>query len=285
MNNIENKLILITGGASGIGRIMAFEFARRGARAAVWDLNSAALKALEIEAAAAGHEFITAVCDVSDKKAVYRAAGELTAQYGPLDILINNAGVVYGKTLLEIQDEHIEKTFDVNVLSLFWTTKAFLPAMLERNRGHIVTIASAGGLIGVRGLADYCAGKFAAVGFDESLRMELGRLKSAVKTTIICPFFIDTGMFEGVKTRLPFLLPIMKSDRAARRIVAAILRNKKRFLMPRFVYSVLILRLFPPAIIDAVAGFFGINHAMDEFTGRRPGDTLKKTITCSLRKY
>ena len=273
MKNIENKLILITGGASGIGRIMAFEFARRGARAAVWDMNAAALTALETEAAAEGHAFITAVCDISERKAVYRAAEELIAKHGPVDILINNAGVVSAETLLEIKDEHIERTFNVNVLPLFWTAKAFLPAMLERNSGQIVTIASAGGLIGVRGLVDYCAGKFAAVGFDESLRMELGRLKSAVRTSIICPFFIDTGMFKGVKTRIPLLLPIMSSERAARRIVAAILRNKKRYLMPRFVYSVLFLRLFPPAIIDAVAGFFGINHAMDEFSGRKLGNT------------
>lgn len=80
--------------------------------------------------------------------------------------------------------------------------KAFLPDMMERNHGHIVNIASSAGLVGVTGLADYCASKFAAVGFDESLRFELEYLKKdGIHTTVVCPFFINTGMFEGAKTR------------------------------------------------------------------------------------
>jgi all-trans-retinol dehydrogenase (NAD+) len=274
MKNIENKLVLITGGASGIGRLMALDFACRRARVAVWDLDEMAMKSLEAEAAAAGMVLVTAACDVSSKAAVYRQARALIQAQGPVDILVNNAAIVNGKTLLESTGEAIEKTFAVNVFALFWTTRAFLPSMLERNSGHIVTIASAAGLIGVRGLADYCAGKFAAVGFDESLRMELGRLKSGVRTTVVCPFFIDTGMFEGVKTRVPFIFPILKSEYAASRIVKAVLNNKKRLLMPCFVYGVFLLRLFPLGILDFFADLFGINHAMDEFTGRSavPGD-------------
>lgn len=85
---------------------------------------------------------------------------------------------------------------------LFQTVKCFVPGMLERNHGHIVNIASAAGISGVNGLADYCASKFAAVGFDESLRMEfLSMEKTGVHTTVICPFYINTGMFEGVQTR------------------------------------------------------------------------------------
>ena len=82
------------------------------------------------------------------------------------------------------------------------TVKSFLPAMISRNRGHIVTIASAAGLTGVNGMVDYCASKYAAVGFDESLRLELRALgKDGVHTTVACPYFINTGMFDGVTTR------------------------------------------------------------------------------------
>jgi all-trans-retinol dehydrogenase (NAD+) len=140
--------------------------------------------------------------------------------------------------------------------------------MIARNSGHIVTISSAAGLIGVRGLVDYCASKFAAYGFNESIRMELGRLKSKVKTTVVCPFFIDTGMFAGVRTRFPLLLPILQSPDAAKKIVRAVLKNKKQLILPPFVGTLFILRLFPPAVMDAIASFFGINHAMDEFKGR-----------------
>jgi all-trans-retinol dehydrogenase (NAD+) len=215
------------------------------------------------------------VCDVSDREAVYSQAQKLTADFVSLDILVNNAGIVSkretgaaGPVFLNISDESIIKVININALSLFWTCKAFLPSMLERNSGHIVTISSAAGIIGVKGLSDYCAGKFAAFGFDESLRMEMRRMKSAVKTTVVCPFFIDTGMFEGVKTRFPLILPILRKDYAVKRIVKAVLKNRKRLIMPRFVYSVYLLRLLPPAVMDWVADLFGISHAMDDFRGR-----------------
>lgn len=102
--------------------------------------------------------------------------------------------------------------------------------MLENNYGHIVTIASIAGWSGVRGLADYCASKFGAVGFDESLRFELRALKKNVKTTCICPYFINTGMFDGAKSKFPLLLPILSESiniiyqlgYASKRIVNAI---------------------------------------------------------------
>jgi all-trans-retinol dehydrogenase (NAD+) len=268
MKNINGKIILITGGASGIGRLMAYEFARRGGVVAVWDLNAAAIKALETEAAAAGLSITGMTCNVTDRAAVYKLAAELKNKLGPVDILVNNAGVVSGKPLLETPDEKIELTMQVNALSLFWMTKAFLPDMLERKSGHIVTIASAAGIMGVRGLADYSASKFAAVGFDESLRVELKRIKSPVKTTIVCPFFIDTGMFKGVKTRFPLLLPILKPEPTVKRIVKAVLKNKSRLVMPPFANMMFFLRMFPPGFMDAIADFFGVSHAMDEFTGR-----------------
>jgi all-trans-retinol dehydrogenase (NAD+) len=264
--DVKNRLVLITGGAAGIGRLMALDFAKRGAQVAVWDLNRAAIEALQQEAA--GLAITGMVCDVADRNAVYAQARALTEKLGPVDILINNAGIVSGKTFLETPDEKIIKTMEVNTLSLFWTARAFLPSMMERKQGHIVTIASVAGFIGVRGLSDYCASKFAAVGFDESLRMELRRIKSPVKTTVVCPFFIDTGMFAGVKTRFPLLLPIMTPDYAVKRIVAAILKNRKRLIIPPFAAWVQLLRLFPVAVFDFVADFFGVSRAMDDFTGK-----------------
>ncbi|MDR2257590.1 MAG: SDR family oxidoreductase [Treponema sp.] len=276
MKTVKDKLVLITGAASGIGRLMALDFAGRGARVAVWDMNGEALKTLEAEARSRG-VFITAmVCDVSDRNAVYRQAAALLGDLGPVDILINNAGVVSGFPLLETPDEKIIKTFSVNVLAVFWTCKAFLPVMIKRNTGHIVNIASAAGIIGVMGLADYSASKFAVFGFDEAVRMELRRLGSAVRTTVVCPFFIDTGMFHGVQTRFPLLLPIIKSEYAARKIVAAVLKNRNRLIMPPFVYLIYLLRLLPVAILDAAAAFFGISKAMDHFAGLTEGGPEKK---------
>ncbi|MDR2743377.1 MAG: SDR family oxidoreductase [Treponema sp.] len=266
---VKDKNILITGGSNGIGRLMCLEFAERGGKVIAWGRKQKALDALEEEGRGRGLFIKGMVCDVSDREAVYRQAGILMKEYGPVDVLINNAGIVSGKTFLETPDEKMLQTMNVNTLAHFWTGKAFLPSMLERNSGHIVTIASAAGIVGVQGLADYNASKFAAFGFNESLRMELRRLKSPVRTTIVCPFFIDTGMFDGVKTRFPFLFPILKQEYVARRIVKAVLKNRKRLVMPPAIYSVFLGRLLPIGAFDALVDFLGINKAMDAFTGRR----------------
>jgi all-trans-retinol dehydrogenase (NAD+) len=125
-----------------------------------------------------------------------------------VDILINNAGIVSGKKILDITERDLKKTFDVNAISHVFTVKEFLPEMLKQDKGHIVSIVSVAGIIGVPGLSDYCGSKFAAFGIDESLRLELKNLKSNVTTTCVCPYFINTGMFEGVKTDFP-LLPML----------------------------------------------------------------------------
>ena len=269
MKDVKDKVVLITGGASGIGRLTGLSLAERGAKVVVWDLNADNIAKLESEAREKNVFIKGWVCDVSNREMVYRLAGTVASEVGPVDILVNNAGIVSGSTFLKTPDEKMAKTMDINVNALFWTTRAFLPSMIERKSGHIVTISSAAGIIGVTGLADYSASKFASFGFHEAIRMELRRLKSSVKTTVVCPFFIDTGMFQGVKTKVPLLLPILKPEYAARRIVKAIIKNKKRLIMPRFVYAVYLIRLLPVGAFDAIADFFGINNTMDDFTGRK----------------
>ena len=264
MTELRGARVLITGAASGIGRRMALGVARRGGELALWDLNGEGLASVKSEVESLGAKATTAVCDVANRDAVQSAA----AAEGPVDILINNAGVVSGKALLEISDEQIEKSFGVNALSLFWMTRAFLPGMIERGRGHVVTIASAGGLLGVPGLTDYCATKWAAIGFDESLRVELEKKASGVRTTVICPYYTDTGMFEGVKTRFSFLLPILNEERVAEKVLRAVERNRARLWMPPFLYSIPLLRLLPVPWFDAVAKLMGISASMDEFKGR-----------------
>jgi all-trans-retinol dehydrogenase (NAD+) len=265
MTAIAGSHVLVTGAASGLGRRIALGVAERGGTLCLWDLNGAGLQEVAKEVEKLGSRAETAVVDVSDPKAVRNAAAAVAT---PVDILINNAGVVSGKSLLQIPDERIEKSISVNLLSLFWTTRAFLPGMIERQRGHVVTIASAGGLIGVPRLSDYCATKWAAVGFDESLRMELRKTAPKIRTTVVCPFYIDTGMFEGVKSRFPLLLPVLHEPDVARRILRAIEKNRRKLVMPWMVRTIAPLRLLPVSWFDAIAEFMGINASMDDFVGR-----------------
>jgi len=270
VSEIADRHVLVTGGASGIGRSMARKLAAQGARVSIWDINPTNLESTVAELNQHGGVGARGfLCDVSQRGEVYRVAAETIAARGPVDILINNAGIVSGKSLLDLTDEKIEKTFDINTLSLFWVTKAILPEMLRQNRGHIVTIASASALIGVAKLSDYAASKWAAMGFDESLRAELRRSAPALVTTVVCPFYIDTGMFRGVKSRFPWLLPILKEEEVADRVVDAIRRNRRRLMLPAIVGIIPLLRTLPVAAFDWVAGFLGVNASMDEFKGRR----------------
>ncbi|MGP1577241.1 MAG: SDR family oxidoreductase [Treponema sp.] len=269
MKKITHKTILITGGASGIGKSMANIFAQMDNTVIVWDIHTKNIKILETEAAENKLRIYGMICDITDRETVYAKAVEVIETFGTPDIVINSAGIVSGKSLLDAEDRDILLTMNVNTLSLFWITKAFLPAMIEKGTGHIVTIASAAGLIGVKKLVDYSASKFAAVGFMESLRMELSSTYTGIKTTVVCPFFIDTGMFSGVQTRFPLLLPILKQDYTAKKIVQAIIKKKPVLIMPRFVHSIYGLRLLPVKFFDSVTNFFGVNQSMEHFIGRK----------------
>lgn len=264
MTDFAGKTTLITGGAGGLGRAVAQRIVDAGGRVVIWDLREdAASEAAE----SLGDDAFAYGCDVSDRQAVYAAAERTLADVGRVDILLNNAGIVSGKHFLDLPDERIEATFGVNSLALFWTAKAFLPAMIERNEGHVVTIASAAGTIGVKKLTDYCASKWAAVGFDESLRMELAERAPGVRTTVVCPFYIDTGMFDGVHSKAPFL-PILKESKVADDIVSAIRRERQRVFLPPIVGLLPMLRAAPTPVFDWAANAMGINATMDHFRGR-----------------
>jgi all-trans-retinol dehydrogenase (NAD+) len=268
VSDFSGKNVLITGAASGIGRLLAQQIARMKGRLVLWDVNKEGLDALGEELRQHGAKVSTYFCDLSDRNSINSAAESVRDDHGHIDILINNAGIVSGSPLLEISDEDILRTFDVNTLALFWTTRAFLPGMIDRGSGHIVTIASAAGVVGTSRLTDYSASKFAAVGFDESLRLELKRLNIPIQTTVVCPFYIDTGMFAGVRTRFSWILPILKPEYVANKIVKAIHRNRRRLIMPRAVATVFPARLLPVRIFDALLAFLGVSKTMDEFTGR-----------------
>lgn len=268
MSQIAGSTVLITGGGMGIGRLMALKAAALGARVIIWDINPDNLARVSDELKRAGRTVFGYQVDVSDREAVYDAARRTLAEAGSVHILINNAGIVSGKPFLECSDEQIERTMRVNTMALFWVSKAFLPQMIKNGRGHLVTISSAGGILGTPGLADYSASKFAAFGFDEALRGEFRKRGLPIKTTVVCPFFIDTGMFAGVKTKYPLLLPILREGYAADRIIGAIERNRARLWMPPIVYTVPLLRALPVSLMDWIAKFLGVTESMDEFKGR-----------------
>ena len=266
MTTISGSRILITGAASGFGRLMALMMAQKGGKLVLWDIDEKGLDSVKKEIGSEEHDVTTMICNLRNREEINLCALK-TLENGPIDILINNAGIVSGGPFLDLSPEQIKATFEVNTLAHFWTVQAFLPEMLKQNKGHIVTIASSAGLVGTSKLVDYCSSKFAAVGFDEALRAELRGMKSKVRTSEICPFVASTGMFEGVKRRF-FLLPVLKPEKVVRKTIKVIEKNRRRLLIPKFVYTSYICRLFPVWLNDWIGDTLGVNKTMEGFVGR-----------------
>ncbi|KAJ3646172.1 hypothetical protein Zmor_023770 [Zophobas morio] len=247
---LKGEVILITGGGGGLGRLLALRLARLNAIVVLWDVNIKAVEETVEMVKGIGGKAYGFKCDLANKDDVYKIANVTRQEVGEVTILINNAGVVSGNLLLDTPDHLIKRTFDVNILAHFWTVKAFLPYMIEKNRGHIVTIASMAGFVGINKLVDYCSSKYAAVGFDEALRVELeAQGIDGVKTTVICPYFIQsTGMFDNVNSRF---LPTLKSNDVADRIVNAVRKEEVVVMMPKIFRAALICKfMFPWACVS-----------------------------------
>ncbi|KAK4298506.1 hypothetical protein Pmani_029148 [Petrolisthes manimaculis] len=253
--DIKANIVLVTGGGSGIGRLMCLKMAARGALIVTWDVSQKGNDETVRQVLASGGKCWSYTVDITDRQAVYTTAVKVKQQVGKVDILINNAGVVTGKKLLDCPDEAILKTFQVNSISHFWTTKAFLPDMMMTDKGHIVTIASMAGKSGLSGLVDYCSSKFAAVGFDESLRLEL---------------LIDTGMFQGFGTSTGVFVDMLDPDWVAGEVVDAILMNQPIIILPAYLQAAIILAMFLPSKSHYYLGqLMGADNMMDNFVGRK----------------
>ena len=273
MGKFNDKRVLITGGASGIGRLMGAMALDKGASILViWDINQQSIDDTIAELTAKG-KVVGYRVDVSDEQSVIDAAKAVKEQVGQIDILINCAGIITSnKTFENYTTAEIHSTMNINTIAPMVVALQFLPDMIARNSGHICNISSAGGLISNPKMSVYAASKWAVIGWSDSVRIELEQMGSRVKVTTIAPYYIKTGMFNGVKSPI---VPLMKPEYAARQIIRAIEKDSlvkvvtKLIPVPyhfvRFMQGILPIRLF-----DWVFGeVFGIYHSMDNFTGRK----------------
>lgn len=265
----ENANVLITGGASGIGKIMGRMALEKGAKCfIIWDINLVGIEATRKELGKYG-KVKGYVVDVSNNEIVNVAYRKTVEDCGEIDILINCAGIITSnKTFDQQTPDEIVKTMNINTIAPMFVARAMLPDMLKRNRGHVCTIASAGGMISNPKMSVYAASKWGVIGWSDSVRIELQEMKSDVHFTTVAPYYINTGMFDGVKSRI---IPILKPEYVAKRVIRAIERNKAFRGIPfgfhfiRFWQAIL-----PTRVFDFFFGqVFGIYHTMDQFTGRK----------------
>ena len=208
--SLRGDHVFISGAGSGIGRLMAVEFAKQGCNLSLSDVNLDGLnetskfqtldilEALVLTQTGSDRNVCLIKCDVSDVNQIKDAGRTARDSFGPVTILVNNAGIASGKGILEKSEQMIRKTFEVNTISHLFTIREFLPDMIKLNKGHVVTIASIAGTVAIPGMSDYSASKFGAFAIDECLRLEMKKAGYNIKTTCICPYYINTGMFEGV---------------------------------------------------------------------------------------
>ena len=262
MKSLADKNVVITGGAAGIGMLMALNFANEKANVAIVDIDAKKLEETKKEIAQTGAVVHSYKCDVSQQLEIEDTAESIKKKFGQVDILINNAGIAPGEWITEATFSQIERTVDVNLIGLMWMTRQFLPEMTQRNQGHIVNISSAMGLQAVPRMADYVATKFAIIGYSDTLRIEMKRMGCpGVKVTIVCPAGIDTGLFDGYEP--PMLTPLLKPEYVAKKIVKAVKKEKKYLKMPAVVHTIPFLRLLPPGITDKLAEMMGLFKSMD----------------------
>nr|NP_001298903.1 epidermal retinol dehydrogenase 2 [Papilio xuthus]BAM18190.1 short-chain dehydrogenase [Papilio xuthus] len=245
MKNLKGDVVVVTGAGGGVGRHLSIKLARLGAKVVAWDINKEALQKTCSALTDEGYEVASYIVDLADRTSVYSTAEKVKKEVGKVDMLINNAGTVFGETLLELSDAAIETTYKVNILSHYWTVKAFLPEMIKTGKGHIVTVGSVAGLLGTYRCTDYSATKFATVGFHESLFTELrAHGHNTIYATLVCPYYINTGMFDGVTPRL---MPMLEPDYVAETMIDSIRKNEVNCVMPGSVRYLLPLKCLLPA--------------------------------------
>ncbi len=261
IKDFNNKLVLITGAGSGIGRATALKFADLGAKLIICDRNLSALEETKQLLEAKDNHAILEIADVSDWKAMQWLADRVHAQHGVLDVLINNAGVATSGDFLSTPIEDWKWVMDINLMGVVHGCKAFGAKMAERKSGHIVNLASAAGYYAAPEMAAYSASKHAVMGLSESLRIELAEFNIGVSA--ICPGVINTNIVKTMRAHgaaeqsQDKLVDIYRKrnygpELVAEAIVAAITHNRGVVPVSPEAWALYASKRFTPVLLDAV---------------------------------
>lgn len=270
MESVKGNNVLVTGAAMGLGKLFAAHAVREGAASVVlWDLNETALKETAAELEAAGGTIDFATVDVTSAEQVAEAAERVRADVGAIHVLFNNAGIVRGNGYFwESAPRDFILTTQVNAIAPMLVAREFLPAMIASGRPcRLVNVASSAGLNAIPRMAAYAASKWAAVGFSDSVRLELEQAGyDQIKVTTVCPTYIDTGMFDGAKGIL--FTPMLKQEDVVDTTWKAMLEGKPFVVLPwTSRMNKVLCALMPLRLRDAYLRRVGVYNSMDEFHG------------------
>jgi len=245
----KDRVVLVTGASSGIGRALALELGRREARVGLLARRAEALIELAGEVERAGGKALALAADVRDAGEMKKAAERVREQWGHVDVLVANAGMSTTTAGTDLDAGEAGDVISINVIGVVNSVASVLPAMIARGEGQLIAISSLAAYRGMPKSGAYSASKAAVSTLFESLRVDLRR--SGVSVTVIHPGFIRTPMTAGRKKRLPFLLEV---DDAACRILRAIERRARTYAFPWQLAAVVrLLKHVPNALYDRIA--------------------------------
>jgi len=273
VKSVQGKTVLVTGASMGMGRLFAERAIAEKAKAVVlWDLNETALQKTLEELSGRGSAVSAYVVDVGDLAAVDATAAAVLDEVGRVDVLLNNAGIVRGNAYFWESDSRrdTQLTVAVNTLAPMYVARAFLPGMIAGSgECRVVNLASAAGLTANPRMAVYAASKWAVIGWSDSIRLELKQAGyDHVKVTTVCPYYVNTGMFDGAKSAP--LLPILDPDHVVEETWKTMCAGGSFVVLPRTVMLSEVLKgLVPIGVRDFIAdNIIGVYHTMEDFTGR-----------------
>ncbi|MGL6236554.1 MAG: SDR family oxidoreductase [Segniliparus sp.] len=263
LSTLRGKVVLITGGAQGIGRKTAEAFIAQGAKVAIGDLDVDLAKKAADEI---GGDIIALPLDVTDYDQFSAFIDEAEKALGPIDVLVNNAGVMIVGDIVDEPQRVTDKQLSIDLNSVIFGSREAAKRMIPRRTGHIVNIASIAGKIGVAGLSSYNAAKFGVVGFSEALRFELAQHN--VEVTTIMPSFIKTGLIDGINVEEALILKIVRPqppEKVAEAIVVSAAGRGRNRWVPGFVTvfdPLLALARWSPRLTVFVTKLLGLSSVM-----------------------
>jgi len=252
--DFKNKIILITGASSGIGKQTAIEFAKKGANLILVARRKEKLELVAKELEKFKISVLVCPCDVSDKDQVKEMSKIVLEKFDSIDILVNNAGFAIYGSVSDLSIDEIESQMETNYLGMVYCIKNFLPSMLEKKSGHIVNVASVAASFGLPGIASYCASKFAMLGFSEGLKHELKN--SGIGITVVSPIMVKTNFFDHPSfEKMPKYSPTSLSSKSvANAILKASNSPRLEIIVPSPVRIAVWLKNTFPYLINPILG-------------------------------
>ncbi|MCR9200580.1 MAG: SDR family oxidoreductase [Planctomycetaceae bacterium] len=255
MKSFQDRNVLLTGAASGIGRALAQQLAEAGCRLYLVDIDQRALQTVAEDLTTAGTTVWTRVCDLSVAADVDNMLADFDERVGILDLLINNAGVAYYGPTEQMSQQQWDWLMQINLLSPIQITNHFLPHLLTRPDAHIANMCSISGMVAGGRFAAYNTSKFGLIGYTEALRAEYGR--KGIGVTAVCPGPVTTNLYKSAAagrkdTSVPEPPPLLSAtpDQVAHRTLHAIRRNKRQQLITPMAYGLYYMKKLTPGLID-----------------------------------